>query len=233
MPTSAAALDAPFTIHLSAAGDIHTGLIRTLAAPPGSRVARLLAVDARRGLETLARLVWLSGWGILDRDSVEVTGWIDPTAADLEAARALGGAIRPVAFAEQAGSEAGGRAFVGPAFLPLTEPLASIDAALTGIRLDFRRLEAAASRAHARTISAPPRTPWLLRITFPGLVPSDPTVRQLVSNAGLGALRIEGAAFSTTTRWVLTGERARGEIDAAVARLTHAHRLKVASIRSL
>ncbi|HET9703278.1 MAG TPA: hypothetical protein VFP85_04535, partial [Vicinamibacterales bacterium] len=58
------------------------------------------------------------------------------TPVDLAAARAAGGTIKPVVSAERDAS--GVRAFVGPAFVPATEPLAALGGALNGIRLDGR-----------------------------------------------------------------------------------------------
>ena len=60
------------------------------------------------------------------------------TADDLAAARSIGGTIKAVVSAERDAD--GIRAFVGPVFLPSTEPLASLGGALNGIRLDGRHV---------------------------------------------------------------------------------------------
>jgi homoserine dehydrogenase len=165
--------------------------------------------------------------------AIAVTGRIELTAADVDAARALGGAIRPVAFAEWPENGHEVHTFSGPAWLPFSEPLAALDETRTGIRLDIRRGRERSARGRRPRIAAAPRTRWLLRLAFPGIVPAEPVVRDLASNAGLAVERIEGSTFSATTRWLLTSMHARGEIEAALARLAHAHRLATAAFRSL
>jgi homoserine dehydrogenase len=98
--------------------------------------------DASRDLDghdAAAKLVLLTslfGWGRLSREPLDVTGVRSVTPDDLAAARADGGTIKPIVFAER--DATGVRAFVGPAFVPATEPLASLSGALNGIRLDGR-----------------------------------------------------------------------------------------------
>jgi len=67
-----------------------------------------------------------------------VSGIRHVTADDLAAARSIGGTIKAVVSAER--DATGVRAFVGPAFLPAHEPLASLGGALNGIRLDGRHV---------------------------------------------------------------------------------------------
>jgi hypothetical protein len=238
-----------FTIHLSPA-DARAGDLLQACAFRG-RIGRVLIAGsetgepengnrepaagnltpAERAARTLARFAALLGWGFLDSPSLEVTGCDDVTTTDRSAARRIGGAIRPIVFAER--DLDGLRAFAGPAFVPDSEPLASLDEALSGIRVDVQDCHSIAAPCGAPAILEAPRTPWLVRITFPGLVPSDATVCHLASSAGLRAGRVEGAAFSTTARWLLVDVHSRGEIEAAAARLAHAHRLTVVPFRRL
>ncbi|MBY0495721.1 MAG: homoserine dehydrogenase [Cyanobacteria bacterium] len=93
------------------------------------------------GLDAADKLVLLTsifGWGRLSREALDVSGIRSVTADDLAAARSLGGTIKPIVSAERDAS--GVRAFVGPAFLAATEPLASLGGALNGIRLDGRHI---------------------------------------------------------------------------------------------
>jgi homoserine dehydrogenase len=125
----------------------------TSLAEPGATVAEAITraqklgfaePDPSRdldGLDSSDKLVLLAslfGWGRLSREALEVRGIRDLTGDDLAAARSAGGAIKAVVSAERDGS--GVRAFVGPVFLPATEPLASLTGALNGIRLDGRHV---------------------------------------------------------------------------------------------
>ena len=76
--------------------------------------------------------------GTAVEEALDVSGIRHVTADDLAAARSIGGTIKAVVSAER--DATGVRAFVGPAFLPSTEPLASLGGALNGIRLDGRHV---------------------------------------------------------------------------------------------
>ena len=100
--------------------------------------------DASRdlnGLDAADKLLLLTsllGWGRLSREALDVDGIGCVAADDLAAARSSGGTIKAVVHAHR--DDTGVRAFVGPAFLPLTDPLASLGGALNGIRLDGRHV---------------------------------------------------------------------------------------------
>lgn len=95
-------------------------------------------LDGLDAADKLVLLTSLFGWGRLSREGLDICGIRSVTADDLAAARSIGGTIKPVVSAER--DAAGVRAFVGPAFLPSTEPLASLGGALNGIRLDGRHV---------------------------------------------------------------------------------------------
>jgi homoserine dehydrogenase len=95
-------------------------------------------IDGLDAADTLLLLTSLFGWGRLTRESLDVRGIRDLGPDDLAAARSLGGTIKPIVFAQR--DSAGVRAFVGPAFIPATDPLASLRGPLTGIRLDGRHV---------------------------------------------------------------------------------------------
>jgi homoserine dehydrogenase len=99
-------------------------------------------LDGLDAADKLLLLTSLFGWGRLSREGLDVRGIRGITADDLAAARSLGGTLKPIVFAQRdaAGLETSVRAFVGPAFLPATEPLASLSGALNGIRLDGRHV---------------------------------------------------------------------------------------------
>ena len=125
----------------------------TSLAEPGATFAQALAhsqelgyaepdpsrdLDGLDASDKLLLLTSLFGWGRLSREALEVRGIRDVTADDLAAARSAGGAIKAVVSAER--DAAGVRAFVGPVFLSVNEPLASLSGALNGIRLDGRHV---------------------------------------------------------------------------------------------
>jgi homoserine dehydrogenase len=224
-------------------------------------------LDGLDAADKLTLLTALFGWGRLTRDALDVSGIRRVTAQDLAAARSIGGTIKAVVSAERDAS--GVRAFVGPVFLPSTEPLASLSGALNGIRLDGRHvsnlffsgpgagpdvtaatllddaIEAAAagrkaeapknvpSRHAVRPVfPAAPATPWFLRVTCPGVLPSAAAVANLVSAAGLPVERVADHA-SGDTRWVFIGPHSRRDIDAAMAKLAGTHRIDAAAFRRL
>lgn len=104
-----------------------------LAEPDPSR-----DLDGLDAADKLLLLTSLFGWGRLSREALDVSGIRKVSADDLAAARSIGGTIKAVVSAER--DATGVRAFVGPAFLPSTEPLASLCGALNGIRLDGRHV---------------------------------------------------------------------------------------------
>lgn len=95
-------------------------------------------LDGLDAADKLLLLTSLFGWGRLSRTALDVDGIRGVTADDLAAARSIGGTIKAVVSAER--DAAGVRAFVGPAVLSSTEPLASLGGALNGIRLDGRHV---------------------------------------------------------------------------------------------
>ena len=95
-------------------------------------------LDGLDAADKLLLLTSLFGWGRLSKDALDISGIRHVTADDLAAARSIGGTIKAVVSAER--DATGVRAFVGPAFLPAAEPLASLGGALNGIRLDGRHV---------------------------------------------------------------------------------------------
>jgi len=130
-----------------------SNFLLTSLAEPGASFDRALArakelgyaepdpsrdLDGLDAADKLLLLTSIFGWGRLSKDVLDVGGIRTVTADDLAAARSIGGTIKPVISAER--DATGVRAFVGPAFLPSTEPLASLGGALNGIRLDGRHV---------------------------------------------------------------------------------------------
>jgi homoserine dehydrogenase len=220
-------------------------------------------LDGLDAADKLLLLTSLFGWGRLSREPLEISGIRRITPDDLAAARSLGGTIKAVVSAERDAS--GVRAFVGPAFLSSTEPLASLGGALNGIRLDGRHVSnlffsgpgagpdvtaatllddavQAASferRIHQRVrgavrpvFASSPATSWLLRLTFPGVLPAAAAAAALVSATGLSVERVADHA-TANTRWLFVGPQSRRDLDAAMGTLSTTHRIDAAAFRRI
>lgn len=218
-------------------------------------------LDGLDAADKLLLLTSLFGWGRLSSEALDVAGVRHVTSADLAAARAAGGTIKPIVFAQRDAD--GVCACVGPAFLSCSEPLASLGGALNGIRLDGRHVsnlffsgpgagpdvtaatllddavQAVTSlrRIHERpkvasqaVFPTSPVTPWFVRLTFPGVVPSAGAIASLAAAVGLP---VEQAIDFTNeqSRWLLVGPQGRRTIDAVIARLLETHRIDAAAFR--
>ena len=95
-------------------------------------------LDGLDAADKLSLLTSLFGWGRLASEALDVEGIRHVTTDDLAAARSIGGTIKAVVSAQR--DATGVRAFVGPALLPSTAPLASLGGALNGIQLDGRHV---------------------------------------------------------------------------------------------
>jgi homoserine dehydrogenase len=99
-------------------------------AEPDPR-ADITGADATQKLAILVRLY---AHLVVDPDEVPARGIDALRLGDLEAARDVGGRIRPIAYATWNGDTV--RAFVAPAFLPSAHPLAGVSHATNGVLLD-------------------------------------------------------------------------------------------------
>ena len=250
----------------------------TSLSEPGATLAQALAraqalgyaepdpardLDGLDSADKLLLLTTLFGWGRMSREVLEVRGIRDVTADDLAAARSAGGTIKAVIAAER--DAAGVRAYVGPAFVPAHEPLASLTGALNGIRLDGRHVSnlffsgpgagpdvtaatllddavqaaSAEARMHHRpspptsvVFPSSPATSWLVRLTFPGLLPPPEAVARLVTDAGVPVEHVvEHSTVSSC--WLFSGRQTRRGIDAALARLVATHRIDASALRRI
>lgn len=220
-------------------------------------------VDGLDAADKLLLLTSLFGWGRLSRDTLDIRGIRGVTADDLAAARSLGGTIKAVVSAQR--DQIGVRAFVGPALLAATEPLASLNGALNGIRLDGAHVSnlffsgpgagpdvtaatllddvvqavSGSGRGHRRprassqpVFAGSPATPWFVRLTVPGVLPSAGALSALVTACGLHVERV--ADFSAAdSRWICVGPHGRRDLDAALARLESTHRIHSAAFRRI
>lgn len=218
-------------------------------------------LDGLDAADKLVLLAALFGWGQVSREALDVSGIRRITAADLEAARSIGGTIKAVIHAER--HAAGVDAFVGPAFLSAREPLAALGGCLNGIRLDGPHvgnlffsgpgagpdvtaatliddaIAALSTKREPREVRVrQPRPvfpssralPWLLRASFPGVVPSPAAITALVADVGLP---VEGVLeyASGHSRWLLIGPQSRHHVDRAIEALAATHRIDAAAFR--
>lgn len=205
------------------------------------------------------------GWGLLNRRAIEVKGGSGLTPADLHAARLCGGTIRPIVSAARVahGVEAfAGPAWV-PAAHPLAtvgNALTAIelrapyaqprffsgpapDPALTAAGLIDAAIETASA---GESISAPqdesvvpvcpPVTPWLVRLSFPGIGPRATAVRELAANGGVAVEHVVDTAHGGPSRdasWLLVAPTPRASLAASLGTLAHVHRLTPLAIRRI
>ena len=75
-----------------------------------------------------------------------------------------------------------------------------------------------------------PVTPWFIRVTVPGVLPSAAALASLATGAGLPVERSidHGGAHS---RWLLVGPLGRRAVDAAITRLADTHRIAAVAFR--
>ena len=250
----------------------------TSLAEPGATLASALAeaqqlgfaepdpardVDGLDAADKLLLLASVFGWGRLVREGLDLRGIRNITSDDLAAARALGGTIKPVIYAQR--DAAGISAFVGPAFLPATEPLASLGGALNGIRLDGK---------HVTNLffSGPGAGPDVTAATLLDDVVQAASVQQRVHYRPAASSRPVFAASPITpwfirlsfpgvvpggpavtalaracgfhvervadfagggSRWIFAGPHSRRDLDAALAKLETTHRIQTAAFRRI
>jgi hypothetical protein len=80
--------------------------------------------------------------------------------------------------------------------------------------------------------AAAPASSWLLRLTFPGLVPAGAALPAIVAAAGLHVVRAADHSAGAS-RWLVVGPHSRRDVDAAIEHLTRTHRISAHAIRNL
>lgn len=216
-------------------------------------------VDAAEKLVVLMRHFGLGNVAVQD---LEVRGIDRLQAADLEVARSLGGALKPVVHAERA--DAGVHAFAGPVFVSGSDRLAGIDGVENAIdiRTQYGRIfhsgpgagpaptaatilddivEAAARRqsvrgpvavARPRTAIEAPATGWFVRISGRAL-PDRETCEGFVGSSGARLRRWSGRAPGRDVSGLLTSPCTRERIEEAIDALRLARGCEAAVFRSL
>ena len=127
-------------------------IVRGYAEPDSS--ADVSGLDAAQKLSVLLQL---AGYAAVPADDVPSAALTILDPRDLTAARRLGGAIKPIAFASVHGD--GGCAWVGPAFVPEDDPLSRINGVENGLRIT-------GVNGHAVTFAGPGAGPEVTAVTI-------------------------------------------------------------------
>jgi homoserine dehydrogenase len=218
-------------------------------------------VDGSDAAEKLVVLLRQFAARSVDLADIETAGITDVTGADLRHAAELGGTVKPIVQADWATGALS--AFAGPAFVPLTHPLAALTGVTNGICLrdcDGHTLgftgPGAGPRATAVTVLddvrqavegraappvvprrgwfEPPETPWLLRLTSEVRVPDGREIGDLLGSYGVWIARTSSKdTTSGEAQSFLTHPVHRPRIEAAARALSLAARCSASFIRAI
>ncbi len=72
--------------------------------------------------------------------------------------------------------------------------------------------------------------PWFVRVTFPGMAPTDTFIVEVATAAGLRVESLAGGATAAAC-WLLVGPHSRAEMSSAVAHLRATHRIHAVPFR--
>ncbi len=140
----------------------------------------------------------------------------------------LGGALNGIRLD---GTHVSNLFFSGPGAGPEVTAATLLDDVVQAVSIEKRR-DQRRPVSRQPVFASAPITPWFVRLTFPGVVPSAAAVSALVTSCGLQVERV--ADFATTTsRWIVAGPHGRRDLDAALAALESTHRLDTAAIRRM
>jgi homoserine dehydrogenase len=215
-------------------------------------------IDASEKLVVLLRHF---GFGTASTGDLEVTGIDRLRACDLRLARELGGALKPIVWAERGGAAV--RAFVGPAFVPTTHRLASVAGVENAIALGndvgdvFYSgpgagpaptsstilddvIEAAATKDRrrgphvrgARCAVEAPETGWFVRISGP-MLPEGGDIADLLASQGVWVRRSSGRRPAEGSRGLLTFACSRRRLEWALEALGQAIGCETFGMRAL
>ena len=121
--------------------------------------------------------------------------------------------------------------FSGPGAGPDITAATILDDVVEAVSTRINKPLRAATAPRLATLAAPPSTGWLIRATFPGLVPDAATLAQLFLAHNISSVRVTDAADNN--RWVQTSPVAVETLHTALARIAATHRLQTFAIRIL
>jgi len=228
-----------------------------LAEPDPSR-----DLDGLDAADKLSLLATLFGWGAPVAGALDVQGIRGLTHADVEAARQLGGTLKPIVRGCRI--DGGIEAFIGPALVPSRHPLAALPGPLSGIELSGRYVSnlffsgpGAGPDVTAATIlddaveavttaqrlpRRPKRPPQHVSITAPAtgwLVRAHFPGVVPEASAARAAFTAHGLQVLDVTepindaRWLRLAAATREDVTRALSTLQHTHRINPHAIRAI
>ena len=139
---------------------------------------------------------------------------------------ALGGCLNGIRLD---GPHVGNLFFSGPGAGPDVTASTLIDDAIAALSAQHAPRPVRA-RATQTAVPSSPVSPWLLRVTFPGVLPSTPAISAVVADAGLPVERVLDHV-SGHSRWLLIGPQGREDVERAIQALAATHRIDAAAFR--
>jgi homoserine dehydrogenase len=121
--------------------------------------------------------------------------------------------------------------FSGPGAGPEVTAATMIDDAVEAVASVPRPPRVPLHPSRIATVAPAPATRWLVRATFPGLVPDAPAATYVFATHHLHATHVTDAIGNT--RWLLVAPVTRDVLDTALSRITSTHRIHTFAIRSL
>ena len=180
--------------------------------------------DIARSLDaTIKPIVFAS------RSTAGVSAFVAPTL--ISCSHPLASLRRAVSGIQLKGTFVSDLFFSGPGAGPEITAATVMDDVVEAVSTRINKPLRAATAPRLATLAAPPSTGWLIRATFPGLVPDAATLAQLFLAHNISNVRVTDAADNN--RWVQTSPVAVETLHTALARIAATHRLQTFAIRIL
>ena len=161
------------------------------------------------------------------RDATGVRAFVGPAfLAAAEPLASLGGALNGIRLD---GKHVSNLFFSGPGAGPDVTAATLLDDVVQAAALQ-KRVHQRPAASTRPVFASSPITPWFVRLTFPGILPAESAMAQVVSGAGLAVERVAAQA-TPTARWLLVGPQSRRDIDVAITRLADTHRIDAVAFR--
>ncbi len=163
------------------------------------------------------------------RDAGGVRAFVGPAfLSSAETLSSLGGALNGIRLD---GRHVSNLFFSGPGAGPDVTAATLVDDAVQAV--SFERRIHARPRASTRAVfPSSPATPWLLRLTFPGVLPGAAAAAAIIAATGLAVERVADHA-TARSRWLFIGPQSRRDLDGAIETLSNTHRIDAAAFRRI
>ena len=161
------------------------------------------------------------------RDTTGVRAFVGPAfLAAAEPLASLGGALNGIRLD---GQHVSNLFFSGPGAGPDVTAATLLDDVVQAASA-YRRVHQRPAASSRPLFASSPITPWFVRLTFPGVLPSESAIASIGSGSGLLVERVATHA-TPTSRWLFAGPQSRRDIDAAITKLAGTHRIDAAAFR--